>query len=149
MTGTDLELASCALAVHDIDEALDFYRDVLGFEVCPDATFEGVGRVSIRSPAQPRVHLILEAPAQSPNISPADRTSYEELMGKGLLSRLVFLTTDCDATFERVAAAGTEVMQEPITRPDGARDCAFLDPSGTMLRFTQPSQIAQRQTSDP
>ncbi|MGW6316478.1 VOC family protein [Streptomyces sp. NPDC055099] len=141
MTDTDLELSSCALAVHDIDEALHFYRDVLGFQVSDDVAPEGAARrVSIHSPAQPLVRIILEAPAKNPDISPADRTSYEELMAKGLLSRLVFATTDCDATFERVAAAGIEVMQEPINRPDGARDCAFLDPSGTMLRFTQPSR---------
>jgi predicted enzyme related to lactoylglutathione lyase len=59
-------------------------------------------------------------------------------MGDGLLGRLVFATDDCDATFEHIAAAGAEVMQEPINRPDGVRDCAFLDPSGNLLRFTQP-----------
>ncbi|MEU6751302.1 hypothetical protein ABZ914_34240 [Spirillospora sp. NPDC046719] len=35
------------------------------------------------------------------------------------------------------SAAGAEVMQEPVDRPGGVRDCAFLDPSGNMLRFTE------------
>lgn len=141
MTDTDLKLSSCSLAVHDIDEALGFYRDVLGFMVSTDVAGEGVvSRVGIHSPARPLVRIILEAPAKDPDISPADRTSYEDLMAKGSLSRLAFVTTDCDTTFEHVAAAGAEVMQEPINRPDGTRDCAFLDPSGTMLRFTQPSR---------
>ncbi|MET8051530.1 VOC family protein [Streptosporangium sp. NPDC005286] len=51
------------------------------------------------------------------------------------------MTDNCDATFEHIEAAGAEVMQEPINQPDGVRDCAFLDPSGNMLRFTQPWQV--------
>ncbi|MGV9673844.1 sigma-70 family RNA polymerase sigma factor [Nocardia sp. NPDC003482] len=51
--------------------------------------------------------------------------------------RLDFVTDDCDATFEHLEATGAEVIQEPITRPDGSRDCAFLDPSGNILRFSQ------------
>lgn len=140
MTEADLEFSSCSLAVHDIDEALDFYRDVLGFEACSQVDSAGVERVSVRSPAHPLVQILLVVPADDPGISPADRQAIESLMTKGLLGRLVFSTADCDATFERVEGAGAEVMQEPIDRPDGARDCAFLDPSGTMLRFTQPRQ---------
>lgn len=44
------------------------------------------------------------------------------------------------AGFEHVEAAGAVVMQEPVNRPDGVRDCAFLDPSGNMLRFAQTGQ---------
>jgi predicted enzyme related to lactoylglutathione lyase len=57
-------------------------------------------------------------------------------MANGVLGRLVFVTDDCDATFEHIEAAGAEVMQEPINRPHGVRDCVFCDPSGNMLRFT-------------
>ncbi|MDQ1727863.1 MAG: hypothetical protein QOK14_1908, partial [Frankiaceae bacterium] len=30
-----------------------------------------------------------------------------------------------------------EVVQEPIDQPYGVRDCAFRDPSGNQLRFSQ------------
>jgi predicted enzyme related to lactoylglutathione lyase len=50
---------------------------------------------------------------------------------------VIFQTEDCDATFERIRAAGGEVLQEPIDQPYGVRDCAFRDPSGNMLRFNQ------------
>jgi uncharacterized glyoxalase superfamily protein PhnB len=50
----------------------------------------------------------------------------------------IFGTGDCDATFERISAAGAEVLQEPNDQPYGVRDCAFRDPSGNMLRFSQP-----------
>ncbi|MGW6054238.1 VOC family protein [Streptomyces sp. NPDC055189] len=142
MTGTDLTLASCALAVHDLDVALAFYRDALGFEVRDEVGSPGRRRVGVRSPARPVVQIILEAPAEDPRTSPADRQAIAGLMARSLLSRLVFVTTDCDAAFERLEAAGAEVMQEPITRSDVVRDCVFLDPSGNMLRFTQPLRPA-------
>ncbi|OUC95263.1 VOC family protein [Streptosporangium minutum] len=139
-SGTNLTLSSCTLAVHDVDEALAFYRDVLGFEIRDDIESEGMRWVRIGPPSQPDVRISLRSPGAAPGASPADRRMIEDLTAKGLLGRLVFVTGNCDATFEHIEAAGAEVMQEPIDRPDGVRDCAFLDPSGNMLRFTQPRQ---------
>ncbi|TDD20739.1 VOC family protein [Nonomuraea diastatica] len=134
----NLKVSSCALAVRDLDEALGFYRDLLGFEVRDDVGSGRTRAVSVGPPSQPDVQILLESPGAHPGVSPADRQAIEDLMGNGMLGHLVFVTDDCDATFELIAAAGAEVMQEPINRPDGVRDCAFLDPSGNMLRFTQP-----------
>lgn len=60
-----------------------------------------------------------------------------ELLNKGVLPMLVFQTDDLDATFERAAAAGAEVLQEPIAQPWGPKDCAFRDPSGNTVRISQ------------
>ncbi|GAA2680923.1 VOC family protein [Nonomuraea recticatena] len=139
----DLKLASCTLTVHDVDEALGFYRDVLGFAVREDVEFEGMRWASVGPPSQPGMQIFLRPPGADPGVSPVDRQAIEDLVAKGLLSRLIFQTDNCDATFEYLEAADAEVMQEPITRPDGVRDCACLDPSGTMLRFTQPRQRVQ------
>ncbi|TMR14249.1 VOC family protein [Nonomuraea zeae] len=138
----NLKLSACTLAVHDLDEALGFYLDVLGFELRDDAEAEGTRRPSVGPPSQPDVQIFLEAPGANPGASPADRRAIKDLLAKGLLGGLVFLTDDCDATFEHIEAAGAEVLQEPIDRPGGARDCAFFDPSGNLLRFTQPRQVA-------
>ncbi|RSM59335.1 lyase [Amycolatopsis sp. WAC 01376] len=134
----DLKLSYCTLAVHDLDEALGFYRDVLGFKASEDVEFA----VSVSPPSQPNVRIALTLPDMDQGASPADRQAIEDLMAKGLLGRLVFVTDDCDATFEHIEAMGADVMQEPIDQPHGARDCAFLDPSGNMLRFTQPAHAA-------
>ncbi|GAA3572477.1 VOC family protein [Nonomuraea rosea] len=133
MSSLNLQLSSCTLPVHDLHEALSFYRDVLGFEIRPDPESEGTRWVSVGSPSQPDVRIRLEPPGAHRDVSPADRQAIE-----GLPGRLVFVTDDCDAIFEHIEAAGADVMQEPIDQPDGIRDCAFLDPSGNMLRFTQP-----------
>jgi predicted enzyme related to lactoylglutathione lyase len=134
----DIKLSHCFIAVHDHDKALGFYRDLLGLKVRTDVAFEGMRWVSLSPPAQPDVEIVLEPPTADPNASPADRQAMTELLAKGLLRGVIFATDDCDATFERIRAAGAEVMQEPIDQPYGVRDCAFRDPSGNLLRFTQP-----------
>jgi predicted enzyme related to lactoylglutathione lyase len=84
------------------------------------------------------VEIVLEPPLADPNASPADKQAMAELLAKGLLRGVIFSTDDCDATFEHIQAAGGEVLQEPIDQPYGVRDCAFRDPAGNMLRFSQP-----------
>jgi predicted enzyme related to lactoylglutathione lyase len=134
----EIKVSQCFIAVDDHDKALAFYRDVLGLEVRNDVGFEGMRWVTVGSPSQPDVNLVLEPPLAHPNASPADKETMEELLAKGLLRGVIFSTDDCDATFERISAAGAEVLQEPIDQPYGVRDCAFRDPSGNMLRFNQP-----------
>jgi predicted enzyme related to lactoylglutathione lyase len=134
----DIRLSQCFIAVDDHDRAIAFYRDVLGFEVRNDVAFEGMCWVTVGSPSQPDVSIVLEPPLADPNASPADRRTMAELMAKGLLRGVIFTTDDCDAAFERIAAAGGEVLQEPMDQPYGVRDCAFRDPAGNLLRFNQP-----------
>ncbi|MGW7281993.1 VOC family protein [Streptomyces sp. NPDC054844] len=136
----DINLSQCFIAVDDHDKALAFYRDVLGLEVRNDVGFEGMRWVTVGSPAQPGVDIVLEPPLADPNASAADKEAMAELLAKGLLRGVIFTTEDVDATFERVRAAGAEVLQEPLDQPYGVRDCAFRDPSGNMLRFNQPRQ---------
>ncbi|OEJ35452.1 VOC family protein [Streptomyces subrutilus] len=133
----DIELSQCFIAVDDHDKALAFYRDALGLEVRGDVGYEAMRWVTLGSPAQPDVAIVLEPPLADPNASPADRQAMADLLAKGLLRGVVFSTGDCDATFERVRAAGGEVLQEPIDQHYGVRDCAFRDPSGNMVRFAQ------------
>lgn len=134
----EIKLAQTFIAVDDHDKALTFYRDVLGLEVRNDVGFEGMRWVTVGSPAQPDVEIVLEPPIADPNAPAADKQAMAELLAKGLLRGVIFSTDDVDATFERIRAAGGEVLQEPIDQPYGVRDCAFRDPAGNMLRFNQP-----------
>ncbi len=120
----DIELSQCFIAVDDHDKALAFYRDVLGLEVRNDVGFEGMRWVTVGAPSQPDVEIVLEPPLADPNASSADKEAMAELLAKGLLRGVIFRTDDCDATFERIRAAGAEVLQEPYD----VRDCAFRDP---------------------
>lgn len=66
----DLKLSQCFIAVDDHDKALAFYRDVLGLEVRNDVGFEGMRWVTLSSPLQPDVEIVLEPPDASPDASP-------------------------------------------------------------------------------
>jgi catechol 2,3-dioxygenase-like lactoylglutathione lyase family enzyme len=132
-----LSLSHCFLIVHDYDEALAFYRDVLGLEVRNDVMFETNRWLTLGSSDQPAVEIGLEIPGYFPHTSPTDRQATADLMAKGLLPGIIFQTDSCDETFEKVRASGADVIQEPIDQPYGVRDCSFRDPSGNMVRFSE------------
>ncbi|MFI2201621.1 VOC family protein [Streptomyces sp. NPDC020192] len=133
----DLKLQTCFIAVDDHDKAIAFYCDVLGLEIRNDVKYEGMRWVTVGSPLQPDVSIVLEPPAANPDLSPADREAMEQLLAKGVLRGVNFTTEDCDALFARVQESGAEVIQEPTDMPYGVRDCAFRDPAGNQLRFLQ------------
>ncbi|MFE1752194.1 VOC family protein [Streptomyces anandii] len=133
----DLKLHQCFIAVDDHDKALTFYRDVLGLEVRNDVGFEGMRWVTVGSPLQPDVEIVLEPPAADPDASPADKEAMAQLLAKGMLRGVIFSTPDCDALFSRVEEYGADVVQEPMDQPYGVRDCAFRDPAGNLLRFME------------
>jgi catechol 2,3-dioxygenase-like lactoylglutathione lyase family enzyme len=130
-----VSLLYCHITVNDLDESLAFYRDALDLEVRNDVASGGFRWVTLGSPAQPDLEIVLSEPhAGRPQ---ADGDALQELLTKGVLPMTVFRTDDLDATFEKVRAFGAEVLQEPIDQPWGPRDCAFRDPSGNMVRINQ------------
>lgn len=133
----DLKLSHCFISVDDHDKALAFYQDVLGLEVRNDVKYEGMRWISVGPASQPEVNIVLEPPGVDPNATAADRQALIELQAKGLLRGVNFATDDVDALFERVSASGADVLQEPMDQPYGVRDCAFRDPAGNALRFSQ------------
>jgi predicted enzyme related to lactoylglutathione lyase len=138
----DLKLSHCFITVDDQDKALVFYHDVLGLRVVNDVSFEGMRWLTVSPPSQPEVEIGIVTANGNPDATPADREAVTSLRTKGLLSGIIFATDDCDATFEAIRASGADVLQEPIDQPYGARDCAFRDPAGNLLRFSQPQAQA-------
>lgn len=133
-----LTVSQALLTVHDHDEALTFYRDLLGFAVTQDVSYEGMRWVTVTPADQPDLHIVLETPQSWPDASPADREVVADLLAKGLLSRLIFTTDDVDALHDRLSAAGVEITSEPVDQQYGVRDFGVRDPSGNQLRFNQP-----------
>ncbi|MDF6045210.1 VOC family protein [Streptomyces sp. JH14] len=130
-----IALQYCHITVNDPDESLAFYRDALGLEVRNDVASGGFRWVTLGSPTQPDLEIVLSEPHAGR--SKADGDALQELLTKGVLPNIVFRTDDLDTAFEKVRAAGAEVLQEPIDQPWGPRDCAFRDPSGNMVRISQ------------
>jgi catechol 2,3-dioxygenase-like lactoylglutathione lyase family enzyme len=122
------------IPVHDPDEALTFYRDALGLEVKMDVAADGYRWVTVGAPGQD-VAIVLSQPHGGRSQEEGD--ALLSLVTKGSLQAAIFSSDDLDATFEKVRAAGAEVLQEPMSQPWGARDCAFRDPSGNLVRIAQ------------
>ena len=138
-----LEVANCFLVVDDHEQALTFYRDVLGFTVTKDVSMGDFRWLSVATPTQPGLEITIQSVGGGPGVSEEDRAAIDTLLAKGLLTPLVFRCDDVDALFEHVQGSGmAEVLQEPADQFYGVRDCAFRDPAGNMLRFntTLPSQ---------
>ena len=55
----DLKLNNCFIAVDDHDKAIAFYCDVLGLEIRNDVKYEGMRWVTVGSPLQPDVSIVL------------------------------------------------------------------------------------------
>ncbi|PJJ45584.1 catechol 2,3-dioxygenase-like lactoylglutathione lyase family enzyme [Glutamicibacter mysorens] len=123
------------LTVLDVDEALAFYRDALGFTVISDVANGGFRWVSLAGSDGTGTSLVLSAPGAGR--SDADAQTLAELVAKGTIGPLVLSATDLDQVFETVSASGAEFLQEPMDQPWGPRDCAFRDPSGNMVRINQ------------
>jgi catechol 2,3-dioxygenase-like lactoylglutathione lyase family enzyme len=123
------------IPVHDPEEALRFYRDVLGFEVRNDVKRGEFRWVTIGAPGQ-GVDVVLSQPHGGR--SREDGDALLELVTKGSIQAAILSASDLDETFERVRASGcAEVLQEPKSQPWGARDCAVRDPSGNLIRIAQ------------
>lgn len=121
----------------DPQASLAFYRDVLGFEVRLDVGYEGMRWLTVGPPNQPDTNIVLTPVGADPGVTDAERTMIGEMMAKGTYAMLLLASPDVDAAFERVAAAGAEVVQEPMDMPYGVRDCAFRDPAGNLIRIQQ------------
>jgi predicted enzyme related to lactoylglutathione lyase len=131
---TNLTVSHCFLTVHDQDVALAFYTDVLGLEPRADVNLGDMRWVTV-GPKDQAIEIGLLPPG-APFSPPEDVKAALEITAKGLTPGVIFVTPDVEATFEELRSKGAEVVQEPIDQPYG-RDCAFRDPSGNHLRFTQ------------
>ena len=133
-----LALANCFLTVDDHEQALAFYRDVLGFTVTQDVSMGDYRWLSVSTPTQPELEITIQSVGGGPGTSEEDRAAIDTLLAKGLMTPLIFSCDDVDAVFEHVRASGAaEVLQEPADQFYGVRDCAFRDPAGNLLRINQ------------
>ena len=123
------------ITVHDKDIALTFYRDALGLQLVGDVERDGSFWATLSLPDQPGVNIVLSDPYAGR--SQEDGDALATLLAKGMLNSLSFAVSDLDETFEKLQASGIEIMQEPMSQPWGARDCAVRDPSGNMIRINQ------------
>jgi predicted enzyme related to lactoylglutathione lyase len=131
-----VSISTVHVLVDDHDAALSFYRDALGLTVQNEVANGGFRWVTLTADSQPDVQIVLSQPQAGR--SEEDGETLAALLAKGELGTVNFRSDDLDATFEKVAGApGVEVLEEPASRPWGARDAAVRDPAGNHVRIEQ------------
>jgi uncharacterized glyoxalase superfamily protein PhnB len=119
------------------DEALEFYRDKLGFEVGMDVTVEGGFRwLTVYPRGQTQLKLVLAEPKEGPMFSSASAEKIRGLIEEGAFGVGVFETDDCQKTYEELVAKGVEFTQPPTEQFYGI-EALGVDNSGNWFSLTQ------------
>ncbi len=140
---TKLNVAS--IYVLDKDEALDFYVNKLGLEKGNDVRQGDYRWLTVRVPGE-ETEISLEQPG-SPLHDEATAAQLRELIAKGALVGLVFLTDDANALYETLKSRGvTDFTQEPTEHFYGT-DMGLRDPFGNPIRILQQGKAAQEATA--
>jgi len=138
---TRLNVAS--IYVLDKEAALDFYVNKLGLEKGNDVRQGDHRWLTIRVPGQPEVEVSLEQPGP-PLHDAATAEALRELITKGALGGLVFITNDARELFATLKARGvTDFTMEPTDHFYGT-DMGLRDPFGNPIRILQQGKATPK-----
>ena len=141
---TRLNVAS--IYVLDKDEALDFYVNKLGLEKGNDVRQGDYRWLTIRVPGESGTEVSLEQPGP-PLHDEATAEQLRELITKGALGGLVFITDDARELYEMLKERGVaDFTQEPTEHFYGT-DMGIRDPFGNPIRILQQGDAAQEATA--
>ena len=134
------KMSHATIFVNNQDEALNFYRDKLGFKVHTDAMVGADFRwLTVNAPDQPDFEIILMEPKPGMLMDEPTATQLRAIMDKGVLGAGAFHTDDCRKTYEELKAKGVVFVSEPAERPYGI-EAVFKDNTGNWFSLTQPSE---------
>ncbi|HEX8940809.1 MAG TPA: VOC family protein [Candidatus Limnocylindrales bacterium] len=140
---TSLNVAS--IMVLDKEEALDFYVHKLGLEVGNDVRQGTYRWLTVRVPGD-ATEISLEQPGP-PLHDEATAEQLRELIAKGAMAGLVFLTDDVRGLYETLRARGvSDFTQEPTDHFYGT-DMGIRDPFGNAIRILQQGKTRARTTA--
>ena len=142
---TRLNVAS--IYVLDKDEALDFYVNKLGLEKGNDVRQGDYRWLTVKVPGQAGVtEVSLEQPG-APLHDEATTAQLRELVTKGALGGLVFITDDARGLYETLRERGvTDFTQEPTDHFYGT-DMGIRDPFGNAIRILERAKATQKVTA--
>ena len=128
--------------VLDKEKALDFYVNKLGLEKGNDVKQGSYRWLTVRVPGEPGIEISLEEPGP-PAHDEASAAQLRELITKGALGGLVFLTDDIRGLYQNLKARAVhDFTQEPTTRFYGT-DMGLRDPFGNNIRILQQGKVTQ------
>lgn len=127
-----IEVAS--IFVNDQQKAMEFYTEVLGFEVATDAPMGEDRWLTVTSPdGVDGVELLLE-----PNSNPIAST-YQSALYESGIPATTFGTDDIEAEVARLEEAGVEIRVEPQSS-DWGSFAVFDDTCGNLISIHQTAK---------
>lgn len=126
------------LFVTDMDRAIGFYRDVLGFElVRRDAGYASVRQGEVVFGLGPVAKL-----AEDEGYFTRPRLAHE----RGLGVEIVLEVDDVSQAYDEVMASGYPILEPLQQRPWGLTDFRLADPDGYYLRITSRGEPGDGET---
>jgi catechol 2,3-dioxygenase-like lactoylglutathione lyase family enzyme len=122
------EFVSVRYMVNDVEAALEFYTELLGFQVRMSAApaFADVTRGALR--------LLLSGPASSAGRAMPDGAQPTP----GGWNRIHLIVADIVAEVERLRTLGVTFRNDIVTGP-GGRQILLQDPSGNLVELFEPA----------
>jgi catechol 2,3-dioxygenase-like lactoylglutathione lyase family enzyme len=124
-----------ALVVAEYDPAIEFFVEVLGFELVEDMP-------STTNDGRPKRWVVVRPPGAQTGLllARADGPDQAAAVGRQFAGRVGFFlrVDDFDAMFARMTAAGVEFVSSPRTEPYG-RVAVFLDIAGNRWDLLGPT----------
>lgn len=130
-------LSVVTIWVKDLNEALRFYTEKLGFDICADYTHGDYRWLTVGLRGQPGLEFHLEALKPHGSLTPDDIAYLRGMIEAGKLRVGPWKTADCRATYEALSARGVEFVQPPIDRPYGTIEAIFKDDTGNLMLLVQ------------
>ena len=139
------KLNVASIYVLDKEEALDFYVNKLGLEKGNDVRQGDYRWLTVRVPGSD-TEINLEEPGP-PLHDEATAAQIRELITKGALGGLVFITDDARGLYETLKQRGvTDFTQEPTDHFYGT-DMGVRDPFGNGIRILQQGKVREGATA--
>ena len=121
--------------VDDYDRAIDFFVDVLGFELAEDSP-------ATTNDGRPKRWVVVRPPGRETGLllALADGDQQQAAVGRQAAGRVGFFLSvdDFDATYARLVAAGVQVESPPRDEPYGLV-AVFTDIAGNKWDLIQPA----------
>jgi catechol 2,3-dioxygenase-like lactoylglutathione lyase family enzyme len=124
--------------VIDQQEALGFYRDILGFEVNTDMPMgdSGLRWLTVSPKGQPDLELVLAELTPGPMFDAETAESIRSLVARGAFGIGVFETDDIKGDYERLSGLGVEFVSPPKEQFYGT-EAIVKDNSGNWFSLTE------------
>jgi catechol 2,3-dioxygenase-like lactoylglutathione lyase family enzyme len=123
------------LVVDDYDPAIEFFVDVLGFDLVEDSP-------SLTNDGRPKRWVVVRPPGAETGIllARADGERQEVVIGNQVAGRVGFFlrVDDFDAAYQRMVAAGVEFVTSPRAEAYG-RVAVFVDIAGNRWDLLGPA----------